>query len=150
MAARCRAALPTCLAKQAAWAALFETGQAAGHDQGTETGQSTGAGHGAGTELPAYLLTATAQGFWQPEQADLLAGYLPRYFPAVLRAADQRSAAAARILVRDGFPGHAVDAATLAAGEQYLDHGTVAPGLRRLLADQLDDLRRALRARRVP
>jgi aminopeptidase N len=137
-AARCRAALPTCPAKQAAWAALFQTGQVAGH------------GQAAGTELPAYLLTATAQGFWQPEQAGLLAGYLPRYFPAVIRAADERGAAAARILVRHGFPAYAVDAATLAAGERCLDHGTVAPGLRRLLADQLDDLRRALRARRTP
>jgi aminopeptidase N len=137
-AARCRAALPTCPAKQAAWATLFETGHAAG------------SGQGAGTELPAYLLTATAQGFWQPEQADLLAGYLPRYFPAVIRAADERGAAAARILVRHGFPAHAVDAATLAAGEQCLEHQTLAPGLRRLLADQLDDLRRALCARQVP
>lgn len=127
-AARCRAAIAEPGAKRAAWAAMFETGAA------------------AASELSGYLLSATAQGFWHPEQAALLAGYLPRYFPAVLATA-RCDAARARELARHGFPGHAVDAGTLLAGEQCLPDGAAAAGLRRLLADQLDDLRRALRVR---
>jgi aminopeptidase N len=49
-AARCRAALPDQAAKQAAWAAML------------------------GGTLSGYELAATAQGFWQADQAGLLAG----------------------------------------------------------------------------
>jgi aminopeptidase N len=137
-AARCRAAVGDRAAKQTAWTAMFGT---------------------AGTsenEPSSDLLAATAQGFWQAEQADLLAGYVPRYFPALAGAARRRGAAIARVLGRYGFPRHAVDAATLRAGEQCLRSDGLDPALRRLLADQLDDLRRSLRvslaqpARRSP
>src|SRR6185437_7479224 len=73
-AARCRAALPDAAAKQAAWAVLRE-----------------------GT-LSGYELAATAEGFWQADQAELLAGYVPRYF-AELPALD---GALARIWCRHG------------------------------------------------
>jgi aminopeptidase N len=124
-ATRCRAALPDRAAKQAAWTAMF----------GDEAGPSS------------YLLAATAAGFWPPEQAALLAGYVPGYFSAVLAAGSRRDAAAAAVLVQHGFPGHAVDPATLAAATQSLDRDPPEPRLGRLLADQLDDLRRALRVR---
>jgi aminopeptidase N len=48
------------------------------------------------------------------------------------------------VLVRHGFPHHAVTAATLRAGEQGLADAPFPASLRRLLADQLNDLRRAL------
>jgi len=122
-AARCRAALPG--AKQAAWARMFGPDPAA--------------------EPSSYLLAATAEGFWQADQADLVAGYVPRYFPGLADTAARRGPAVARLLVQHGFPHHAVAPATLRAGEEVLA-GTVFPAsLRRLLADRLDDLRRALR-----
>ena len=52
-AARCRAALPDPAAKRAAWEAMFTT-----------------------DDLSNYLFTATAQGFWQPEQTDLVRQYV--------------------------------------------------------------------------
>jgi hypothetical protein len=52
-----------------------------------------------------------------------------------------------RILVRHGFPHHAVTAATLRAGEECLADAAFPASLHRLLADQLDDLRRALQIR---
>ena len=55
-AARCRAALPDPEAKRAAWEAMFAT-----------------------DDLSNYLFTATAQGFWQPEQTDLVREYVTRY-----------------------------------------------------------------------
>ena len=42
------------------------------------------------------------------------------------------------------LPHHAVSAATLRAGERCLESGGITGSLRRLLADQLEDLRRSL------
>jgi aminopeptidase N len=123
-AARCRAALPGPDAKQAAWAQMF--------------------GPDGADEPSSYQLAATAEGFWQADQADLVAGYVPRYFPALADIAVRRGPAVARVLVKHGFPHHAVAAATLRAGEQGLAAAPFPASLRRLLADQLDDLRRAL------
>ena len=119
-AARCRAALPVQAAKQAAWTAML------------------------GGTLSGYELAATAQGFWQADQAGLLAGYVPRYFTALAEAAADGGAEVARVLCQHGFPHHAVTAATLRAGERCLDSGGVTGSLRRLLADQLEGLRRSL------
>jgi aminopeptidase N len=127
-AARCRAAVPEEAAKQAAWAAMFEAGVPWWPQSG-------------------YQLAATAQGFWQADQAELLAGYVPRYFPALTEAAGRRGPDAARVLAQHGFPHHAVDAATLLAGQQCLEGGDLIRSLRRLLADQLEDLSRSVSVR---
>ena len=123
-AAHCRAALPSPDAKQAAWAQLFDPGPDG--------------------EPSSYQLAAAAEGFWQADQAGLVAGYLPRYFPALADVAARRGPAIARVLIQHGFPHHAVTAATLQAGEECLAASAFPASLRRLLADQLDDLRRAL------
>jgi aminopeptidase N len=128
-AARCRAAIPDEAAKQAAWTAMFGD-------------RPRGAGSAASKS--GYQLAATAQGFWQADQADLLAGYVPRYFPALAEAAAHRGADVARVLCRHAFPHHAVDAGTLRAGEQCLRDGGLIGSLRRLLADQLEDLSRSI------
>jgi len=131
-AARCRAALPDDDAKQAAWAAMLSRA------------------------LSGYELTATAQGFWQADQAELLAGYVPRYFAALAEAAAAGTAGETvppgasglvRTLCRHGFPHHAADAATVRAGELCLATGALAGSVRRLLADQLEDLRRSVAVR---
>ena len=100
--------------------------------------------------LSGYELAATAQGFWQADQAELLAGYVPRYFTALAGAAAAGAADLARAWCRHGFPHHAADAATVRAGEQCLETGVLAQGsgsLRRLLADQVEVLRRAAAVR---
>ncbi|MGW7287603.1 aminopeptidase N [Streptomyces sp. NPDC054847] len=123
-AARCRAALPTPEAKAAAWARLF-----------------------TGDDLSNYLFAATAQGFWQPEQADLVREYVPRFYPDAVALAARRGPAIAEACGRYAFPVHAVDAEALGAGEACLAGTDMLPALRRKLADQIDDLRRALRVR---
>ena len=60
-AARCLAALPGLDAKRAAWTQMFSPAPAG--------------------EPSSYQLAATAEGFWQADQADLVARYVPRYFP---------------------------------------------------------------------
>jgi aminopeptidase N len=125
-AARCRAALPVAKAKERAWEAMFTR-----------------------DDLSNHLFTATAQGFWQPEQADLIRQYVPRYFHDVVAVAARRGPAIADAAGSWGFPGHAVDPETHRLGEACLRDAAPTPVLRRLLSDQLDDLARALRVRTV-
>jgi aminopeptidase N len=121
-AARCRAALPDPEAKARAWQAMF------GSD-----------------DLSNYLFTATARGFWQPEQADLVRAYVERYYADAVAVADRRGPAIADAAGRWAFPAHAVDAETLRLGRECLRDADPIPALRRKLVDQLDDLARALR-----
>jgi aminopeptidase N len=123
-AARCRAALPDPQAKRVAWEAMF-----------------------AGDDLSNYLFTATAQGFWQPEQAGLVSEYVPRYYEDAVALAARRGPAMAEAAGRWAFPAHAVDAGHLRLGQACLRDAAPLPALRRKLADQLDDLARALRVR---
>ncbi|MFF3870367.1 aminopeptidase N [Streptomyces sp. NPDC001978] len=123
-AARCRAALPDPEAKRTAWEAMFVT-----------------------DDLSNYLFTATARGFWQPEQADLIREYVPQYYKDAVALAARRGPAIATAVGRWAFPTHAVDAENLALGEACLRDADPATALRRSLADQLDDLARALRVR---
>ncbi|MEV0739865.1 aminopeptidase N [Streptomyces sp. NPDC050549] len=125
-AARCRAALPDPEAKRAAWDAMFTT-----------------------DDLSNYLFTATAQGFWQPEQADLVREYVPRFYEDAVTLAARRGPAMADAAGRWAFPTHAVDPESLRLGEQCLRDADLTPSLRRKLVDQLDDLARALRVREV-
>ncbi|MFJ5214872.1 aminopeptidase N [Streptomyces sp. NPDC088354] len=125
-AARCRAALPDAEAKREAWTSMFED-----------------------DTLSNYLFTATAQGFWQPEQLALLGDYVPRYYPAAVALAARRGPALADAAGRWAFPLPVVDASVLALGEACVRSADPAPtpALRRRLVDQLDDLARALRVR---
>ncbi|MGW3093747.1 aminopeptidase N [Streptomyces sp. NPDC001102] len=123
-AARCRAALPDEAGKAKAWEAMF------GSD-----------------DLSNYLFIATAQGFWQTEQADLVGPYVARYYEDAVAVSARRGPAIADAAGRSAFPVHAVDAETLRLGEACLRDADLLPALRRKLVDQLDDLRRALRVR---
>ncbi|MFD1657397.1 aminopeptidase N [Streptomyces caeni] len=123
-AARCRAALPDPEAKRRAWEAMFTT-----------------------DDLSNYLFTATAQGFWQPEQADLVEEYADRYWSDAPAVAARRGPAIAVAAGRWAFPRHPVSADTLSRGEQCLREADLTPALHRTLVDQLDDLARVLRIR---
>jgi aminopeptidase N len=125
-AARCRAALPDTDAKNRAWQAMFTS-----------------------DDLSNYLFTATAQGFWQPEQTDLLHDYVPRYYQDAISLAARRGPAIADAAGHWAFPAHAVHPDHLSLGQTCLHNSDPIPALRRKLADQLDDLARALRVRQA-
>ncbi|MFD5816646.1 aminopeptidase N [Streptomyces sp. NPDC127038] len=125
-AARCRAALPDPQAKAAAWDAMF-----------------------ARDDLSNYLFTATAQGFWQPEQTHLVHEYAERYWADAVAVAERRGPAIAEAAGRWAFPACLVTPETLALGESCLRDADPIPALRRKLTDQLDDLARALRVRQA-
>ncbi|WP_240139956.1 aminopeptidase N [Streptomyces sp. MUM 178J] len=120
-AARCRAALPDPESKEAAWERMFRS-----------------------DSLSNYLFIATAQGFWQPEQAGLVRDYVHRYYPDSVALAARRGPAMAEAAGRHAFPAHHVDAEALRLGEKCLRDDEMTPALHRKLADQIDDLRRAL------
>ncbi|MFE9646482.1 aminopeptidase N [Streptomyces sp. NPDC006365] len=123
-AARCHAALPDPEAKRQAWEAMFTT-----------------------DNLSNYLFTATAKGFWQPEQTDLVRDYVPRYFKNAPAVAARRGPAIAEAAGRWAFPIHAISTETLRLGKKCLTKGNPTPALHRKLVDQLDDMERALRVR---
>ncbi|MGW2058371.1 aminopeptidase N [Streptomyces sp. NPDC001840] len=125
-AAHCRAALPDPAAKADAWARLF------GSD-----------------DLSNYLFTATAKGFWQPEQAELVEEYIARFYPDATALADRRGPVIAEAAGRYAFPAHAVDEESLRLGQDHLATAPMIPALHRRLTDQLDDLRRALKVRQA-
>jgi aminopeptidase N len=121
-AARCGAALPGRETKERAWQQMFTDGA-----------------------LSNRLLIATAEGFWQPAMPETTDGYVRRYFEEV-PAAGKRGPMVATALGQALFPGHAATPETVQAAERCLEED-LAPTLRRALADQLDDLRRAVRIR---
>ncbi|MEV1332417.1 aminopeptidase N [Micromonospora costi] len=123
-AARCRAALPDADAKRAAWEIVTRN-----------------------TDLSNRLVEATAEGFWQPEQAELTAGYVERYFADMPAAARLRTPWTADRVASLAFPRYAVAQPTREAAAALLARDDLTPGLRRVVTDADDDLRRALVAR---
>ncbi|HYQ66105.1 aminopeptidase N [Actinophytocola sp.] len=123
-AAKCRAARPDPAAKRAAWDAI--------------TGD---------TSVSSYGLWALAEGFWQPEQAELTAGYVPRFFAEMPAAATLRGDLVLDVLVRFLYPRYAATAETLRLAEELLARPDVELPLRRRVADFTADLRRVVAAR---
>ncbi len=127
-AAHALAARPDPAGKRAAWAELLGDG-----------------------ELSNGRARALASGFWQPGQDVLLRPYAARWAAEVpglfARRTPQLATAVARLL----FPSTLVEPATLDATDlaatDLAATGDPPAGLRRVLLEERDDLRRALRAR---
>jgi len=122
-AARCRAAVPDAASKAAAWHAIVED-----------------------VSLSNRLVEMTATGFWQPEQLDLLAPYVPRYFadmPAMMRI---RTGMSAERTVGLAYPDVVVEPETRRLAAEMLAREDLDPILRRVVRDADDDMRKALAA----
>jgi aminopeptidase N len=123
-AARARASRPDEAAKAAAWERLTQP-----------------------SELSAYELYATAEGFFLPWQHELTEPYVRRYFDEIARTAEFRTGWAlgrtALLAFPTSAPPSALDWAEAAVGKPDL-----AAPIRRSMADGTDELRRALNARR--
>lgn len=122
-AATCRASRPTPEAKAAAW-------QAVQH----------------GSTLSNHELRAVADGFWWPEQAELTVEYVSRFFTESPDGIGKRMPWEARHLGRSLYPLYAASAETMSGAEAMLST-EMNPHLRRVVADQTDELARALRSR---
>lgn len=96
--------------------------------------------------LSNRIVEYAGYGLWQPEHEALTESYVDRFFVELPRS--PRSGDFLRLIGHAGYPVYAVSENTLAAAERALA-GDLHPQLRRSLADETDDLRRALRARGV-
>jgi aminopeptidase N len=123
--ARCRAAIADPSAKARAWAM-------------TEDGS-----------VSSRILTATTEGFWHVEQSELTAGYVEQYFDEMPLLSQRRSANIVRPAAMNLFPRYAVSVETVAAADAMLTRDDLDPGLRRVVVDATDELRRALAARNL-
>jgi aminopeptidase N len=122
-AATCRAALPTAEAKEAAWAAVVD-------DQ----------------TLTNTIQEAAIAGFAKPDQRDLLAPYVARYFAAITDVFAQRSHQMAQQIIVGLYPSLRIEQATLDATDTWLAAADPPPGLRRPVVEARDAVERAVRA----
>ena len=122
-AAACRAAIPDAEAKAAAWRLLTET------------------------ELPVDAVIEIAAAFYQPEQADLVAQYVPRYFETLPRLWAARGGHLRVQLGEALFPRTAAGQQLIGQIDAFLAAGDRDPGLVRVLVERRDLIERALRSR---
>jgi len=120
-ATRCHAAVPTAEAKAKAWATVT-----------TDTSVSN------------RIAEAAAEGFWQPEQLELTAPYVARYFTDMPQTLRVRTGMSAERIVRTAFPVLAVEPRTRELAAELLASPGLSSILRRVVTDGDDDVRRAL------
>jgi aminopeptidase N len=119
-----RAARPDAAAKERTWTRLMT-------DEG----------------LSNYESSAMADGFWQLDQVELCRPYVERYFSEIPQLWQSRSPQVARALATRLYPGVVVEQAVLDRGAELLADDDLPPGLRRVVLERGDDLRRAVAAR---
>ncbi|HVF21206.1 MAG TPA: aminopeptidase N [Mycobacteriales bacterium] len=115
-----RAARPDPEAKAVAWASLT-----------------------ADPSVSNHRADALARGFWQPGQEDVLDGAVERYFAVIADMWETRSPQVAQSLAKHLFPSTVVHAYLLDRADLFLA-GPLPGGLRRVVVEQHDELRRAL------
>ncbi|GIF53157.1 aminopeptidase [Asanoa ferruginea] len=123
-AARAQAARPDAAAKAAAWEAVINDDR-----------------------LSNRLVEANGRGLFQPEQIELTAPYVARYFDEMPAASRRRTPYAAERLAGLAFPRYAVEQRTRDLAAAMLARDDLPPVLRRAVIDNDDDLRLALAAR---
>jgi aminopeptidase N len=119
-AARALATIPHPEAKERAWARMFDD-----------------------PHVSNRLFEAAADGFWDPEQVDLVHPYVARYLAEARAVASARGQAFSQLVGDEGFPAIPLTDADITALEATLA-GDVPTVLRREWEDHLDDLRLSL------
>jgi aminopeptidase N len=124
-AAAARAARPDPAAKARAWDALCND-----------------------TDLSLAMLKATAGGFWQPGQDQLLAPYAERFAEAITTVWSQGRVNEEAIALTHGlYPSTIADERMVAAAQELLAKGDLPGPGHRIVAEAKDGTERALRAR---
>lgn len=121
-AAQAKAALPTAEAKAAAWSSLVDS-----------------------DDLPNTIVRSAALGFVHPAGRDLLGAYVQPYFASLLPIWESRSYKIAEYLIFGLYPAALADIALRDATRAWLEaNADAAPALRRLVAENLAGVERAL------
>jgi aminopeptidase N len=97
--------------------------------------------------LSNYELYALAEGFWRPEQTELTAPYVERYFDEIAGTAALRQGWVVAQLAGLAYPRTAVAPDTLDRSNALLGRDDLDAGVRRSVVDATDDVRRALASR---
>lgn len=124
--AEVRASLLSAPAKAAAWSAVMDT-----------------------EDLSLHLAEATARGFWQHEQLELGRPYRDLYFETIPAMWRCRTLEMALMIARLMYPAVLIEAATIERTEAALAAPDMDDGLRRVLAERGDEVRRAQACRQV-
>jgi aminopeptidase N len=119
-----RAARPDLEAKQQAWEAVL-------HD----------------ATLSNHQTEALAEGFWQFESAELCRPWVERYFAQIRPFWEARSPEIARRVAADLYPAVVVEQQVLDRTDAFLADAALPAGLRRVVLERQDELRRAVTAR---
>lgn len=126
-AAKCRAALPDARTKERVWQAITSD-----------------------TQLSGYTVWALAEGFWQPEQADLTEPFITRFFTELPAACQLRAEQIAAPMAQALYPRYAATPATLDLAATLLSGDNLPVPVHRKIIDCTDDLRRSIAARISP
>jgi aminopeptidase N len=124
LATKARAARPTAEAKRDAWEAIMRD-----------------------PTLSNYQLWSLSEGFWQPEQLELTAPYVERFFAEMPDAAKLRGDLVLDVLLRSFYPRYAASKQTLQQAEAFQGLEDISLPLRRRVGDFTDDLRRVVNSR---
>ncbi|MFF2485041.1 aminopeptidase N [Microbacterium sp. NPDC058062] len=121
-AAQAKAALPSAEAKAAAWSSLVDS-----------------------DDQPNTIVRSAALGFTHPAGRELLGDFVARYFESLLPIWDSRTYQIAQYLIVGLYPAPLADVALRDATRAWLEaNGDAAPALRRLVAENLAGVERAL------
>ncbi|MFB8146942.1 aminopeptidase N [Microbacterium sp. NPDC056003] len=121
-AAQAKAALPTAEAKAAAWSSLIDS-----------------------DDLPNTIVRSAALGFVHPAGRELLADYIEPYFASLLPVWESRTYKIAEYLIFGLYPAPLADVRLRDATRAWLEaNAEAAPALRRLVAENLAGVERAL------
>ena len=100
-------------------------------------------------ELSNAVLRGTLDGFWQPEQAELLTPYVEEYFAALESVLGHWPSELIQTLATAAYPATVTSANTLARTDDYLANAEPPGWLRRLVLEGRDELARTLRAQQA-
>ena len=98
-------------------------------------------------ELPGAQLAAVIAGFSQPDQHELLAPYVARYFAVIDDVFTHQSPETRKQIVTGLYPHTQIDQSTLDATDEWLARPQRPPLLRRMVLEGRDGIARAMRAR---
>jgi aminopeptidase N len=93
------------------------------------------------------LVIAAGDGFWHPRQVELTRPYVSRFFEEAPAMAARRSPALVKRATEVSYPRHLVEPETAALADALLARDDLAVGLRRVVVDLTDELRRAVAGR---
>jgi aminopeptidase N len=123
-ATRCRAALPTAEAKERAWNQIMTD-----------------------ADLANYELYAACEGFWYPEQLELTAPYVERFFAEIAGTEKMRTGWVVAQSAALAFPVYDIEERVVRLAADLTADESVSAGIRRSVGDRADDLKRALAIR---